>query len=103
MAIAVNAGGGTLSGTKTVAAVAGVATFSTLSIDSTGTGYRLAATSGSLKADTSSAFSITAGPATKLVFTVQPSQTGAGAVITPAVKVTGRIAGAIRPRDSPAR
>ncbi|HMA38930.1 MAG TPA: hypothetical protein VKP10_02570 [Gemmatimonadales bacterium] len=93
MAIAVNAGGGTLSGTKTVAAVAGVATFNNLSIDSTGTGYRLAATSGNLKPDTSSAFSITAGPATKLVFTVQPSQTGAGGVITPAVKVTAQDAG----------
>ncbi|HEY6110523.1 MAG TPA: hypothetical protein VIV56_16595, partial [Gemmatimonadales bacterium] len=93
MSIAVNAGAGTLSGTKTVAAVAGVATFSTLSIDSTGTGYRLAATSGSLTPDTSSAFSITAGAATKLVFTVQPSQTGAGGVIAPAVKVTAQDAG----------
>lgn len=93
MAIAVNAGNGTLSGTKTVPAVQGVATFSTLSIDSVGTGYRLAATSGSLKPDTSSAFSINAGAATKLVFSVQPSQTGAGGIITPAVKVTAQDAG----------
>ncbi|HSD32456.1 MAG TPA: hypothetical protein VLB49_11135, partial [Gemmatimonadales bacterium] len=93
MSIAVNPGGGTLSGTKTVAAVAGVATFSNLSIDSAGTGYRLAATASGLTPDTSSAFSINAGAATKLVFSVQPSQTGAGAVITPAVKVTAQDAG----------
>src|SRR5256886_15714853 len=39
-----NPGAGTLSGTKTVAAVAGVATFSDLSINKPGTGYRRRAT-----------------------------------------------------------
>src|SRR5205809_1215681 len=37
---------------------------------------------------TSSAFNISAGAAAKLVFTVQPSNTAAGAAITPAVQVT---------------
>lgn len=93
VAIAVNPGSGTLSGTLSKAAVAGVATFSNLSIDKVGTGYRLAATSGSLSTDTSSAFSITAGAATTLVFSVQPSATAAGGTITPAVVVTALDAG----------
>jgi hypothetical protein len=92
MSISVNAGGGTLSGTPTVAAVGGVATFSNLSIDKVGTGYRLGATGGALTA-TSNAFSILAGTATKLAFTVQPSSAGAGAVITPPVQVTALDAG----------
>src|SRR5439155_1481808 len=57
---------GTLSGTKTVAAVAAVATFSGLSIDKTGTGYTLTATGAG--STTSAAFNITAGTATQLVF-----------------------------------
>ena len=88
IAIAVNPAGGTLSGTKTVAAVAGTATFGNLSINLAATGYRLAATSSGLSPDTSSAFSITAGTATKLGFTVQPVATTAGANITPAVQVS---------------
>jgi hypothetical protein len=90
VAIAVNPAAGTLSGTKTVAAVAGTATFGNLSINQAATGYRLAATSGSLTPDTSTAFSITAGTATKLVFTVQPVSALAGATITPAVQVSAQ-------------
>src|SRR5204862_8005991 len=37
---------------------------------------------------TSTEFNITAGTATQLVFSVQPSTTSAGAAITPAVQVT---------------
>jgi hypothetical protein len=88
LAIAVNPAAGTLSGTKTVAAVAGTATFGTLSINKSATGYRLAATSGGLTPDTSSAFSITAAAATKLAFTVQPVNTLAAVNITPAVQVS---------------
>jgi hypothetical protein len=87
IAIGINPGGGTLTGTATVAAMGGVATFSTLSIDKTGTGYRLAATSGSLN-NASNAFSIVAGTPANLLFNVQPTGTGAGATITPAVQVT---------------
>ena len=39
-----NPGGGTLSGTLTVAAVNGVATFNNLSINAAGSGYTLVAT-----------------------------------------------------------
>jgi hypothetical protein len=90
VAIAVNPGGGTLGGTKTVAASAGVATFSTLSIDKSGTGYRLAATATGLAPDTSAAFSILAGTATRLAFTVQPASVIAGAAISPAVRVAAQ-------------
>src|SRR6185369_12571340 len=39
VAIGTNPGGGTLTGTTTVGAVSGVATFSNLSVDKVGTGY----------------------------------------------------------------
>src|SRR5262249_25500313 len=82
-----NAGGGTLSGTTTVAASGGIATFSTLSIDKVGTGYTLAATDGSLGAGTSAFFNITPAAAVHLAFSVQPSNAIAGQAINPAVTV----------------
>src|SRR5262249_25732637 len=60
MAIGTNPSGGTLSGTLTVAASSGVATFGNLSINNVGNGYTLVASSGSLTSATSSAFNITA-------------------------------------------
>jgi large repetitive protein len=88
VAIGTNPGGGTLSGTLTQAAVAGVATFPGLSINRSGTGYTLTAASAGLTGATSSAFNITAGAASTLVFSQQPSDTTAGANITPNVTVT---------------
>ena len=88
VAIGTNPSSGALSGTTTVAAVSGVATFSNLSIDLAGDGYTLTATSGALTQATSDAFNITAGAATQLVFTVQPTNTQTNATITPAVQVT---------------
>lgn len=82
-----NAGGGTLSGTTTVTVVNGIATFSGISIDKTGTGYTLTASSGSLSSATSSTFDITAASASKLAFANQPSNTAAGSVISPNVTV----------------
>ncbi len=58
VAIGTNPGGGTLSGTTTVNAVAGVASFTDLTIDQVGTGYTLVATSGSLGSATSATFAI---------------------------------------------
>src|SRR5207302_840730 len=66
----------------------GVASFVNLSIDKVGTGYTLTATGAGTA--TSAAFNITAGTATELVFSVQPSTTAAGAAITPAVQVTAQ-------------
>jgi N-acetylneuraminic acid mutarotase len=93
MAIGNNPSGGTLGGTTTWAAVAGVATFAGtlgLTIDKTGTGYTLVATSGEFAPATSVAFDITPGAPAQLAFTVQPSNTAPGATITPAVQVTAR-------------
>ena len=87
LAIGTNPASGTLSGTTTVSAVNGIATFSTLSINAAGVGYTLTATSSSVTSAGSSPFNITAGAPGKLVFTVQPSNTAAGASIAPAVTV----------------
>ena len=87
IAIGTNPSGGHLSGTKSVGAIAGVAHFADLSIDQPGTGYTLAATSGSITAAQSVAFTIF-GPAHHLAFTVQPSNTPAGSIIAPSVQVT---------------
>ena len=90
VAIGNNAGGGTLSGATTQSAVAGVATFGTLSIDKTGAGYTLIASGTGLVAATSAGFAVTPAAATRLVFTVQPVSTTAGIAITPAVQVTAQ-------------
>jgi hypothetical protein len=87
IAFAINPAGGTLSGATTVAAVAGVATFPNVSVERSGTAYRLQATSSGLSPDTSDAFTILAGPATHLVFTVQPSTATANVSINPRVRV----------------
>lgn len=58
VALAANPGGAVLSGTLTVDAVAGVATFSDLSVSKAEDGYTLTATSGTLSAATSAAFDV---------------------------------------------
>jgi hypothetical protein len=61
VAIGANPGGATLTGTATVPAVAGVATFSNLRINNAGTAYTLTASAPTLTSATSTAFNITAG------------------------------------------
>ena len=92
VAIGSNPSGGALAGTITVAAAAGVATFSNLDVDKAGTGYTLTAGANGVTGATSASFNITA-VATMLVFTVQPSSAVPDAPITPAVKVTAQDAG----------
>src|SRR5213079_3172237 len=87
IAMGSNPGGSTLSGTTPVAAVSGVATFF-VSLNKAGTGYTLTASAGGFAPVTSTAFDIIPGTATQLAFTVQPSNTVAGAEISPAVQVT---------------
>ena len=87
IAIGTNPGGGTLSGTTTVNAVSGVGTFSGLNIDKVGVGYTLVVSASGLTGATSTAFNIVAGAALKLAISVQPSDTVAGASISPAVEV----------------
>src|SRR5205807_827990 len=60
VAIGTNPGGGTLSGTTTVPASGGVATFGPLSINKSGTGYTLTAASTGLTGATSGTFTISA-------------------------------------------
>ena len=87
LALADNLGGATLSGTLTVTAVNGVATFPVLSVSTAGSGYTLRATSGSLTPAVSARFDVTGGAPVKLGFITQPGDTPLGATITPAVRV----------------
>src|SRR5438445_668218 len=88
IALGANPGSGTLSGTTTVPAVAGVATFPGLGINKVGTGSTLTANCGSASRAALPLFTMAPGAATQLAFTVQPTNTAAGAAITPAVQVT---------------
>jgi urease beta subunit len=72
VAIDSNPGGGVLSGTATVSAVGGIATFSDLQIDQAAAGYSLSATTSGLTGATSNLFDITAGPATRYVILDPP-------------------------------
>jgi hypothetical protein len=90
MAIGSNPAGGVLSGTSSVGASGGIASFSALSIDKAGAGYTLTATATGLTSTTSGSFDVTATRATQLAFTAQPTAATAGAAIAPAVKVAAR-------------
>jgi hypothetical protein len=80
-------GGGTLSGTLAQNTDgAGLASFADLSVDLAGT-KQLSATSGLLGPVASSNFDITAAAAANLAYDVQPTNTLAGATMSPAVKV----------------
>ena len=75
VAITTNPSSGTLSGTTTVDASGGIATFSGLSIDKVGTGYTLKVTSGSLTPAVTSGINVTPAVASKLVVTSEPPPT----------------------------
>ena len=85
IAIGTNPGGATLSGTKTVNAIAGSATFGGLSLDKVGTGYTLAATSSGLSSATSGNFNIAVAALNRIVFTTEPVNMVAGAPFTTVV------------------
>src|SRR5947208_3142801 len=82
-----NPGGGTLLGTKTVNAGAGVASFGDLVIERAASGYTLVASSGALTGATSVPFAIAPGAKTTLAVVVQPSAAAGAQPITPAVQV----------------
>ena len=84
LTIGTNPGGGTLSGTKSVAAVAGIATFSGLSIDKVGTGYTLTATATGVGSAVSSQFNITTGgiSTSRSVVTVSSGTVVSGGTVT---------------------
>ena len=85
---AANPGSATLSGTKTVNAVGGIATFSGLWLDKASTGYQLQATATSLSTATSSSFDVTPGAPADLAFTHEPpASVPVNTVMSPAVTV----------------
>ena len=84
--LSIASGTGAFTSTQTVAAVNGVATFSSAIIDTAGS-YTLLATDGSLTSATSSSFLVTPAAATQFVFAQQPTNTVVGAAISPAVIV----------------
>jgi hypothetical protein len=85
-----NPAGGSLSGTRTATAVAGVATFSDLRIEKAGAGYSLAARAQNASGATSDPFAIVAGPARQLVINSAQSQSApvsTAVPVRPSVKV----------------
>ena len=89
IAIGANPGGALLTGTTTVNAVNGVATFSTLKLDKIGVGYTFTASASGLTGATSTSFTITSGLLNSLAFTTQPVNMTAGTTF-PTVVVTAR-------------
>ncbi len=87
--IALFSGTGILSGTLSRSTTSGIATFNNLSINLTGP-KTLRATSGNLTVAVSSEFTITPGPAKKLVFVQQPTNAVAGSLLSPPVTVQVR-------------
>src|SRR3989454_3312249 len=89
LALGPNPGGGTLLGTPTVAAVAGVARFSDLVIQKAASAYAMTASAGSLPLATSTPFSIAAAASAALLLRLQPTD-GQGNLVMPPVGVTIR-------------
>jgi len=94
LAIGTNPGSAALSGTTSVSAVAGVATFNAFSLNKVGTGYTVVASSAGYASGTSAAFNITAGPAANIVSSGGNGQTGpANTVLALPLSVTVTDAG----------
>ena len=88
--IVANPAHATLSGTTSVTAVNGTATFSNLTMSKVGVDYRLVAKSPGLSSPVSSPFDVKAGPPGQLAFVVQPTKTSVASTIDPAVLVEVR-------------
>jgi hypothetical protein len=82
--VAIASGGGTLAGTASVAAVAGVATFTGLGVTGLIGARTLSFTSAGLAIATSAAFTLAAGPPTQLAVRTQPVASSAYANFTTA-------------------
>ena len=78
LSVASSQGQGTLYGTVTVAAIAGVATFTDVSLEQAGSGYTITAAYAGLTSATSNSISVTAAPATKLSIASQPTTSVTG-------------------------
>ncbi|MGA3066468.1 MAG: S53 family peptidase [Tepidisphaeraceae bacterium] len=87
ISLSVKSGPGALSGTDSVAAVSGEATFTNLVLDTAGN-YTLSATDAPLAGATSDPFTVNAASSVnKLVFVTGPSNATAGVAIDPSVQV----------------
>jgi len=84
--LSVASGPGVLSGTATVAASSGIAAFSNVKLDTPGA-YTLTASDGSLTSATSNGFTVSAAAASKVVYSVQPSNVTAGVADSPSIVV----------------
>lgn len=84
--LASNLGAATLSGTLVATSTNGVATFSDLRLDRTGTGYSIVASHATLGTATSSSFNVFGVPS-GLAFAVQPSDVAVAQAINPAMKI----------------
>ena len=84
--IAAASGPGGVTGTVAIAAIAGVATFNNLILDTSGT-YTMSANDGSLTVATSASFTVTPAAASKLVYSQQPSSVAAGVADSPSIVV----------------
>ena len=82
LAIGAGSPGGTLSGTTTVSAVNGVATFSGLSLDVAGAGYTLVASALNLPDVTSNSFAVTTGATTTTITGDDPDPSAVGEAYT---------------------
>lgn len=87
IAFGANPGTGTLTGTKTVNAIDGIASFTGLWVNKAAANYTLGATSGSLTPATSAQFTISPAAPAKLSFTQQPANKEANTSLA-AVTVT---------------
>ncbi|HYC53161.1 MAG TPA: hypothetical protein VEB19_18800, partial [Gemmatimonadaceae bacterium] len=87
LAFGTNAGGAQISGTATLNTVSGIATFSNITINRTGTGYTLVASASALTTATSDAFNVLAGAAARLRFVQQPTNVEVDAPPTAPVQV----------------
>jgi hypothetical protein len=84
--ISLGTGPGTLSGTKTVQAVDGVANFGNLSLSTVGV-YTLLVNAGNIPAAYSDSFNVIPGPSAKLVFAQEPTNTADTVADSPAITV----------------
>lgn len=88
VALTGNTGSVTLSGTRTITTVDGIATFNNLVVDRAGAGYTLTASAPGLSAATSAPFTVAAGAANHLALTSpDPSPARIGIALQPAPTV----------------
>ena len=83
LALGANPGGSTLGGTTSLAAVAGVATFGSLTLNHSAAGYTLTAASTGLTGATSTVFTVNPGAASALAITTAPTTGQSGVVLSP--------------------